>query len=99
MISRSDQSNFIDSLLKFSDDEYKDYIRDVAQGIFKKVSPVFKKNLGVTEESIASDIQNEKLRLKRHVMNYYENAEPLSVAIDGLFKELNKQFHGNANVI
>jgi hypothetical protein len=76
--------------------EFDDYAKKVAKGIFDKVSPSLKKYMGITEKSILNDIDNEDLRMKMYAQDYYQEDKSVAEAIKGLYKELMDHYHGSA---
>lgn len=81
---------------KKASNEFDDYAKEVAKGIFEKVGPSLKKYMGITEKTILEDIDNEDLRMKMYAQDYYQEDKSVAEAIKGLYKELMDHYHGSA---
>lgn len=87
------------SILATKDFELEQYEKAVVEGILKGLGESLKKYLGLNEKAIEKDINNEKIRLKMHLIDYFQENKSVAEAIKGLTGELLKQYRAQADVM
>lgn len=82
-----------------SDVEIQKYEDDVVKGILQGIGAGLKKHLGLDDKAVRKDINDENIRLDKHLLDYFEEDAPVDKAVKGLLSELMKQYHANAGAM